>query len=196
MSTTILNNGSIAYRTKPMDIARAAAFAKCITANSARFTSVEIVEARTKAEQYFVTFRPTSETRQGDLYQEQWDVRKERAEVEGAEYIFWRDPDKAGVTWCFNPMSGETYEVTPFSCTCADYVYRCEKAGLHCKHMFALDAQSRAGVIGATDKKTPVTYADVVDGSVVRRNLHTGEIVEESLSERDARMMTQVNRDF
>jgi hypothetical protein len=193
--TTITQTGTIAYRTKNMDLARAAAFARCLAANAARFTSVTIETARTKAEQYFVTFRPTSETRQGNLYQAEWDARKERAEAEGAEYIFWRDPDKAGVDWCFNPKSGETYEVSTFECSCPDHQFRCKNAGLLCKHQQARTLQAEAGRLGKTDKKT-TTYFDVVNGSVVTRNAHTGEIVKESLSERDARMLANVARDF
>jgi hypothetical protein len=193
--TTITQAGAIVYRTKNMDIAHAAAFARCIEANNGRFTSVEIVEARTKEEAYFVTFRPVSPERQGDMYEQQWNVRKERAEQEGAEYIFWRDTDNPGTDWCFNPKSGETYQVSTFSCSCPDYVYRCEKAGLLCKHQQARTMQAEAGRLGATDKHTR-TYADVVDGCVVRKNLLTGAIVEESIEYRRARMQSSINRDF
>lgn len=138
--TTINPDGAIVYRTKTMELTRAAAFAQCIQANGTRFESVEIVESKhTKEESYFVTFRPVNTERQGDLYEAQWNVRKERAAEEGADYIFWKDTDRPMVHWCFNPKSGETYEVTPFGCTCPDYYYRCSKAGLHCKHIHALE---------------------------------------------------------
>ena len=126
---TITTDGAICYRSKTMTVERAAAFARCLAANAERFTSVEIVLARTKETQYLVQFRPVDPERQGDIYEQQWNVRAERAQQEGAEYIFWRDADKAGVTWCFNPQSGETYEVTPFGCTCPDYHYRCRRPG-------------------------------------------------------------------
>lgn len=178
MSTTILTNGAIAYRTKPMELARAAAFAKCIEANAGRFTSVEISQARAKTEQYFVTFRPTSETRQGDLYQAEWDARQQRAQEEGAEYIFWRDTDNPGVDWVFNPKSGETYQVSTFGCTCPDYMFRCEKAGLLCKHQQARTIQADAGRLGKTDKVTVCTQTS------------------ESRESRNARMLANVARDF
>jgi predicted nucleic acid-binding Zn finger protein len=192
--TTITQTGAIVYRTKTMELSLAAAFARCIEGNSGRFTSVEIVEARTKEEAYFVTFRPVSTERQGMLYQEQFNIRQQRAEDEGQDYIYWKD-EHPGSWWVFNPKSGETYQVGVFSCTCADYHYRASKIGVPCKHMHALKVQSDAGMLGATDKKTP-TYADVVDGRVVRRNLLTGAIVEESVEERRARMQSSVNRDF
>ena len=169
---TITTDGAICYRSKTMTVERAAAFARCLAANAERFTSVEIVLARTKETAYFVQFRPVNPERQGDIYEQQWNVRAERAQQEGAEYIFWRDADKAGVTWCFNPQSGETYEVTPFSCTCPDYHYRCEKAGLHCKHQHALQMQREAGRFGRTDKQA------------------------ESRGQFHARMQANVSRDF
>lgn len=170
--TTILPTGSIVYRTKNLPLDRAAAFARCIEANASRFRDVQICEASTAVPSFYVAFRPTSAKRQGDLYEQEWNVRKERAETEGENYLFFRDADKQGVTWVFNPISGETYEVTPFGCTCPDYYYRCEKAALHCKHIHALALQSDAGTLGQTDK------------------------VSESREARNARMARNISRDF
>ena len=153
---TITTEGAIVYRTKTMTMSRAAAFARMIQSNADRFTSVEIKPAqRTRIASFIVTFQPVSRERQEDLYEQQFNARKDRAEAEGMDYIFWPDPDRTGVTWCYNPNSGETYEVQTFSCSCPDYHYRCEKAGLLCKHQQALTLQREAGVVGKTDKTTP-----------------------------------------
>lgn len=152
--TAIQTDGSIVYRTKLMPLTRAASFARCLDGNT-RFTSVMLEKpAKAKADKFFVTFRPANPERQTALYQTEWDKREARAENEGGDYIFWKDPD-GRFWWVFNPLSGETYELTPFSCSCPDYQFRCNKAGLHCKHMHALQLQADAGTLGKTDKTTP-----------------------------------------
>ena len=138
----ITSEGAVAYRTTNMPLARAAAFARCVTANTTRFCDVAIVQARTKEVAYHVTFRPVSVLRQGDLYEAQWAARCAKAASEGADYIYWRDDDCPGSWWVFNPISGETYTVCVFSCSCPDYHYRAGRAGVACKHMQALGHQT------------------------------------------------------
>jgi len=150
-------DGSIVYRTKLFrNLALASAFARCVKANSTRFTDVFVNASdspRTKGDAWYVTFRPVNRERHLDMLERQQDARKQRGYTEGLDYIFWPDPDKCGVWWCFNPLSGESYEVTSFECTCADFTYRCNKAGLNCKHQHALEAQA---VSARRDKQVPI----------------------------------------
>ena len=142
---TIRPDGTVVYRTKLMDFARATAFARCIEAN-ANFQDVVLEQStRAKTEQYLVTFRPASRARQCDMLDREQDARTDRAHTEGGDYVFWQDPDRGYLYWCYNPISGETYEVTIGSCSCPDYHYRCERAGIQCKHMAAWCDWSAAG---------------------------------------------------
>lgn len=141
--TTITRTGAICYRTKPMPLSLASSFALMLQGNAERFCEVAITQSqRTKAESYFVQFRPVNPQRQGDLYEREFNARKERGETEGLDYIFWADPDNPAVTWCFNPASGETYQLGLCSCSCPDYQIRCERAGLLCKHLHSRSAQA------------------------------------------------------
>lgn len=149
------SDGVIRYRSKTMPLSLAASFARCLQANETRFCDVEITPAqRTKEEKFFVQFRPVNPDRQGDLYEAQYNARADRAQAEGMDYIFWADPDAPNTHWVFNPLSGETYTLTPFSCSCPDYQFRCNAAGLKCKHQHALQVQADAGTLGKTDKVT------------------------------------------
>ncbi len=151
--TTITTEVAICYRSKNMSLSLASSFARCIEANKTRFCDVAISPSKA-AEKYFVTFRPVSTDRQGDLYEAQYNARADRAQVEGLEYIFWPDADNPGTDWCFNPLSGETYQVSLFECSCPDYQFRCKNAGLKCKHQHSRQVQADAGTLGKTDKVT------------------------------------------
>ena len=175
--TTITTEGAIVYRSKNMPLSLASGFARCIEANASRFCDVAIVPSKA-AEKYFVQFRPVNRERQGDLYEAQYNARADRAQAEGSDYIFWPDADNPGTDWCFNPLSGETYQVSLFDCTCADHVYRCAPAGLVCKHRHARQLQADAGTLGKTDKVT--------------RPVKT----EAERAERDARMKRMADLDF
>lgn len=150
--TTIQPDGRISYRTSLFPVqAKAQSFARCLTANDTRFEHVMIhASERSKWPKWFVTFEPKAEARKDAIHSAQQDNRAQRA-AEG-EFIFWPDGDKVSVYWCFSVASGETYEVTLFDCTCADYEFRCRRAGIQCKHMLAWSAQRAAGLIGKTDK--------------------------------------------
>ena len=136
---TILSNGSIVYRTALLPIGRAYCFAKCLRGNS-RFEEVETFESLASPGRYFITFRPSSFDRQISLISNEHNARMERAQTEGMNYMFWPDPDCIGSTWCFNPKSGETYQVSKAECTCPDFEFRCKPAGLYCKHMITLES--------------------------------------------------------
>lgn len=127
-----LSHTGLHYRTKPMDPARANQFAKCLAAHPA-FTAVEVQSSRSPGKAV-VAYQPKSEQRLQAMRDTVQNQREERAASEGAGYVWLREP---GFHWCMS-LSGEVYEVTPHSCTCADHVYRCKDAGLACKHQVAL----------------------------------------------------------
>ncbi len=58
-----------------------------------------------------------------------------RAMMEAASFLFIQD---GATLYVRSDNSSQTYEVSPFSCSCPDYVYRCQGAGHGCKHMIAL----------------------------------------------------------
>lgn len=135
-STT--NKSGVHYRTRLLTEPRARSFAAALAANPA-FTLMDVeTSPRAKGEaRFFVTFRPANAARQQDLQRRQQDTRQARAEAQGSEYLWC--PDR-GFLWCLS-TSGEVYEVTPGrSCTCGDFVYRCQGAGLQCKHLLSIDA--------------------------------------------------------
>jgi hypothetical protein len=152
---TINSDGTISYRTKLLrDLQFAARFARCLRANATRFCDVEIVPSlKAKGDAWYVSFRPINRERQIEMLERQADARRQRAAEEGLDYIFWADPDHTGSYWCFNPKSGETYEVSIFSCTCPDYEFRCKRAAIQCKHQQAWELQKSLGVFGQTDKQ-------------------------------------------
>lgn len=168
--TQILSTGAIAYRTRNMDLTRAAAFARCIEANAIRFRDVVICEAHTATPQYYVQFRPSSVKRQADLYQSEWDKNQRRADAEGADYVYADDPDNMGTTWVFNPHSGETYQMFQGHCQCPHKLFRCTAAGLLCKHEMEKHRRTEAA------RPTQITT--------------------ESREARNARMAANVVRDF
>lgn len=148
MHQTITRTGAVVYRTKLLTVAQAAAFAACLTANESRFTEVGTARSeRAKGEaDHFVTYRPVSVQRQADLIAHVQGERADRAANEGAAYEFMLDKDGGRpFWWVFNPVSGETYEVTPECCSCPDYTFRCQRAGLSCKHMVTLQDRLREG---------------------------------------------------
>jgi len=139
--STILRTGAVAFRTTLLTEARAESFARMLAGN-ARFEDIEVQESsRAKSERaFFVTFSPSSAARKDLIFMAQWDSRRTKGEGEGADYTFWPDDDNAGCFWVFNPISGETYTTSIFSCSCPDYLYRASRAGCLCKHQHSLSA--------------------------------------------------------
>lgn len=152
--TTIQPDGRITYRTALFQsLSKAQSFARCVQANAVRFERALVHASTTsKIPKWFVSFEPKSESRKDALHAGQHEARKLRAAAQ--EFIFWPDPAVANLYWCFSVSSGETYEVTHGGCSCHDYLYRCQNAGLQCKHMLAWSAQRAAGILGKTDKVT------------------------------------------
>jgi predicted nucleic acid-binding Zn finger protein len=158
--TTIATDGAIVYRTKLMEAERAAAFARMIGANATRFEAVQIVPSNGKTERFYITFRPVSAAKQSEMYQAEYDKNADRATIEGADYLFWKDPDSPYRIWVFNPKSGETYPMDKGFCQCPQAEYRCRKAALHCKHEIEFDNRLAARVDPfGTDKQTPAVPA-------------------------------------
>lgn len=151
--STIREDGKVTYRTSLFSsLPKAQAFAKCVSSNATRFESVLVHKSLTaKTDKWFVTFLPVNESRKDAIFQTQIDSRTARAESQ--EFIFWQ-AEETNVWWCFSVHSGETYEVTLFDCDCPDYVCRCQKLGIQCKHQIAWSKQKREGTLGQTDKKT------------------------------------------
>lgn len=134
-----LSKNGCRFRTKLLTEERARRFAACLQANG-RFLDVKVEVSKRASSFYrrhFVSYAPASEERQRELLCRQQDSRQRRAETEGSDYLFVLDRDSVQpFYWCYNPRSGETYEVTQFDCSCPDFRYR--GPGVRCKHMIAL----------------------------------------------------------
>jgi hypothetical protein len=141
--TTFETDGRIFYRTKLMSADRALSFVSCLSKNSA-FAQVEAVwGTNCKPGQMFVQFRPASVEAQTRQFATEQNKRVARAATEGTGYVFVASEPgfnprngKAGYYYCLS-TSGEVYEVNHVGCTCPDYRFRCDNAGLLCKHQIA-----------------------------------------------------------
>jgi hypothetical protein len=179
--TTITTDGIITYRTTLMTWARAKAFAKCIATN-ANFCDVELLpSAKAKGDQYYIQFRPVNVERQLDMYQAEWNKNAQRAEVEGGDFIYWDCAEQRGLSFVFNPKSGQVYEMHQGTCQCPQMTYRCSGAALHCKHMIEKDRRLANGTYPDADKTTP---SSPLAGK------------EETREERRARVLKMMENDF
>jgi hypothetical protein len=81
------------------------------------------------------------------VFLDEGERRLKRAYDEYYRYQF-RPVAREGRRWfdCENQESGETYEVTPFTCTCWDAV-RAERLGVKCKHVLMLEIAVTRGDI-------------------------------------------------
>ena len=138
MSQRITQTGQVSYRTKLMELERAASFAKALGAND-RFKGVTIeTSARAKsAARYFVQFSPTNTDRYQEMLDREQDARALRA-CEGS-FTFLADKDAGrAFYWCHSHQSGEVYQTTEQTCSCPDATFRCAPNGLLCKHSLAI----------------------------------------------------------
>ncbi len=126
------------YRTKLMTADAAARFARCLSGNG-RFAHVAVVESPlAKGEKrHFIAYRPASEARQAELLQDAQDERLVRAALQGHRYEFVLD-ESGRYFHCLSLASGEVYQTTEHGCDCPDSTYRCQGAGIVCKHVHAL----------------------------------------------------------
>lgn len=73
--------------------------------------------------------------------------REFRADTEGRHYQFFADDAlRGGAVWTIS-VSGEVYETSETRCTCMDFVCRCKKAALVCKHIIAYRKASSKSVV-------------------------------------------------
>jgi hypothetical protein len=134
----IAKNGQVVYRTRTLTLNQAAAFARCLQGNN-RFTGVEIIESdRARgAARWFVTFLPSNEVRQEAMAERQQTAREERAAEQEFTFVLDKDAGRP-FCWCHSHTSGEVYEVKEDTCSCPDWLYRGQRAGIRCKHQIAL----------------------------------------------------------
>lgn len=134
----LLHNGG-GYRTKLMERDRAQRFAACLRANPTFGNAAVCLSDRAQSERrFFVSYHPANPERIQDILDRKEGERAERAAAEGQSYTFVLD-DSHRFLWCLS-ASGEVYEVTERTCTCPDFVYRANPAGISCKHCLALQA--------------------------------------------------------
>jgi len=147
----IANDGQLSYRTKLMELPRAAAFARALGANDL-FTAVEIeTSSRAKSERkYFVTFLPSNPERVQDMLDRQQDARAERAAEQEFTFLLDKDGGRPYLL-CWSHTSGEVYDVDVHgrSCSCPDHEFRCKPNGLRCKHALAAVAAMAEGEVGS-----------------------------------------------
>lgn len=137
---TISASLGLAYRTKALSPDQAARFARCLQANP-HFAQVRIHASPRSTGRCFVAYTPTNPDRCAEMLAREADKRSAKAAAEGSAYGFALDPDSPQpFAWCLNPVSGETYEVTLFDCSCPDFRFRCQGVGVRCKHMVAFAA--------------------------------------------------------
>lgn len=139
----LLSRNGAQYQTKAMDHEQAYRFACCLRANP-RFDGVMLYEEprpRNPRKTHRVVYHPRNEARLAELLARAQGERTVRAVSEGHGYVFALETEKERPFWyCFNPKSGDVWEVCDLGCTCPDWEYRGRSAGLDCKHMVALKA--------------------------------------------------------
>jgi hypothetical protein len=133
------------FRTQLLTKAKAERFRRCVSANR-QYTGAALLEsnrAKDPVRRWFVQYRPASQERQAILLANRQRERLDRALQEGPEYVWVEDPDAQPGREFFHcqSVSGEVYEVDARArgCTCGDYLQRCQKLGLRCKHLLAWD---------------------------------------------------------
>ncbi len=168
MKPIITSDGFFAYRTRCMEYEQAESFALCLKANRSRFTSIGVeLSPRAKGQRaWFVTFQPVNPDRMADIGDREQAARIQRADREGADYIFVIDTHSPRPFYrCFNPKSGETYELDHSTCDCPDHVYRLNKVsgfGIRCKHAVELQRRIDASeILPLREVQTPRLYAEV-----------------------------------
>lgn len=120
-----------------MDPSQAERFARCLTANPA-FTAVAVETSPRNQAKRFVAYVPTNPQRRAEMLTREQDKRQAKAETEGRDYVFAKDPDSVQPFCWVLSTSGEVYETTLFDCSCPDFRFRLQGTGVCCKHMTAL----------------------------------------------------------
>jgi hypothetical protein len=144
----------ITFRSRLLTFQRATAWAKALEANP-RFTEVSVVpsaRAKSSTVRYYVTYMPSSLSRQQAILDRERLSRVKRAESE--TFAFTWDAD-LGAFRCHSGTSGKEYEVTVSSCTCGDWLGRGRANSLPCKHQCSLLSQLEDGAV-CEDAPAPV----------------------------------------
>lgn len=127
------------FRTKPLTLNRAAAFARCLGARPERFAGVEIHRSRRVAADspkcWYVVYFAASAAREQQLLAAQQGRRAAKALDEGRDYVFVRD-ESDRFYWC-QSTSGEVWTCTLEGCDCPDKTFNLPPE-LLCKHSLAL----------------------------------------------------------
>jgi hypothetical protein len=131
----LLTRDTVGFRTKLLPLERAESFARCLRGNE-RFADVQVQESPRSPGKWFVAFTPSDEGRRQYWLEQAQTERQARSDFEGLHYTYLIDPS-GSFYWCFS-VSGELYDVTPHSCSCPDFQFRCSGHGIYCKHILAL----------------------------------------------------------
>lgn len=135
--TSLTHHGLTHRNTELLTLARADAFRAMLEANP-RFIDVRLVE-QPKAKgpaRWYVSFRAANETCRQQLRELFQGVQDERGEQQWADYVVTRlGAERYRVE---NQHSGNGYVVTLHAagdlCSCKQFLDRCAKEGLRCKH--------------------------------------------------------------
>jgi hypothetical protein len=140
------SNGKIYKRSTLMTEAQAKGFCRCIAANTERYMAVEAVRAPGTDNRWYVRWMPSSSTVRSTMRDYVQQQRSNRAASQ-AQGMVWFPTETEGWYWCTREREdGEVSQVHPRrGCDCADYIYRCEPAGLRCKHQLALETHLEEG---------------------------------------------------
>lgn len=151
MKPIFTQDGFFAFRTRCMSYERAEGFAVCLRANRTRFmnVSLEHSEAAKGERCWFVTFQPVNGDRMADIADREQAARIQRADREGAAYLYMLDVDSPRPFYrVFNPKSGGTYELDSSTCSCPDFSGRLAKVagfGVRCKHQIEMQRRFDVG---------------------------------------------------
>jgi predicted nucleic acid-binding Zn finger protein len=138
-----LTQGRVHYRSGLLEQEEAEDFAAYLRKRP-EFTDVTLREnVKTKADnpkRWVVYYQPAHQTRQAELLAKEVRARLTRALKEGESYVWHLDrTHPLRPFWRVQTTKGSTYEIGPHGedCTCEDYVMRCKRADIPCKHLLA-----------------------------------------------------------
>lgn len=136
---TLDGDGNPVFRTCCMTREKALRFAHCLSANR-RVRSAEVCRSPLAAPplDWLVRWIPASRESGARILRWFQRDRDYKADTEGRHYQFCPDPDDPRLTYCIS-TSGAVYEIRGPRCNCPDYRTRCQRAGLKCKHLRALE---------------------------------------------------------
>jgi predicted nucleic acid-binding Zn finger protein len=84
-----------------------------------------------------VQFQPENPEQQAAMSERQQDARAQRAADQEFDFVLNKDSGRP-FCWCHSLSTGEVYETAERSCSCPDWIFRGQRAGIRCKHQIAL----------------------------------------------------------